>query len=457
MNARLVLLNQWGAVIEKAARRGILAGGRPLGIRSIQPVCGPRAGALELDGGLYAGLLLTGLQQHDGALLRQFVPWDFPGDPSVFLSGRAVRVEAGWPSELAESDIPLESLGHVPTGGGRWLVGKTEMGSKLTAKLDDRTPHWLVSGTTGSGKTTALVSAVSQLSRDPKTRLVLIDAKHGASLRRVAHVRGLVGPLAGDVFTARAALQWCVTEMARRYTEPGKDDRKLVVVIDEAQDLTIDDLAAEALRRLVVQGRGAFLHVVLATQHPVISSLGGPTVGRNLVGRLALKVMDAKASEVAIGASDPRADRLQGCGDGYAVAPGVVHRVQVAYLACDVETGEPDLVEWPEATGELPETGWPSGGEVGCAVLAANAGVGRVKFVRALEIAGLPGTCPERAVKLLNLGRAIGEWLTGQGWGVRSFGAKDIHETGANGGERAERVYQPSRTNVQQYLAGGVE
>ena len=47
-------------------------------------------------------------------------------------------------------------------------------------------------------------------------------------------------------------------------------------------------------------------------------------------------------------------------------------------------------------------------------------GEGRVKFNRALTGAGLPGMSPERAVKLLGLGRGALAWLTSQGASVRS-------------------------------------
>jgi len=455
---REMKLADWGQRVGTAIQRGVFTNGQRVAIRGRpQAIPGPRAGALEFDVGIGAGVLLTGLQAHDCAMMRQFIPWAFEGEPAAFLSGRWVRIEAGWSTDLAESDIPLESLPrHL--GAGRWAIGKSEMGATITAGLDDTVPHWLVSGATGSGKTTALVSAVGQFGRDPSTRLVLIDCKHGASLRPVANVRGRVGPLAGDIFTARAALSWCCQEMARRYTG-GLDDRRLIVVVDELQELVNDPLASEAVRKLVAQGRGAKVHLIVATQHPVVSALGGPTVGRNLVGRLALRVADAKASEVAVGASFPRADHLLGRGDGYAIRPGVVHRVQVAYISRHISGGDPEFDEWPEETGELPDLGgWPSASETGAAIVAAGDGIGRVKFARFLEENGLPSTCPERAVKLLTWARAIQEWLSGRGYNVRSFGHESTHKTGENGSERNERVCIAHRTNEHaQLLPGGVQ
>jgi DNA polymerase III delta prime subunit len=403
--ARRAHLITWARTMERAAVHRLF--GPPVQLPKTTLVNGPRAGALELHAGIQSGPLLRALQADDAALLRQLVPWSFVGEPSVFMSGRRVRVEAGWPRGLAEDDIPLRALGQHPIGNGRWLVGRNEYGDVVTAALSDRTPHFLFSGTSGSGKTTALQSAVAQLAGDLNNRLVLIDAKHGASLRDVAHVRGMIGPLATDVPAARAALAWCVIEMERRYTDD-RDKRLLVVIIDEVQEIVDDELAADSLRRLVVQGRGARVHVILATQHPIIAALGSPTVGRNIVGRLALLVADADASRVAVGGAQPRADRLQGHGDSYAIAPGVVHRTQIARLDTDPPTGgQPDLAEWPEAN-DLPSAaanGWPSGAQVGAAILSATRGEGRLKFQRSAEGLGVAIADNNKAVKLLGLAR----------------------------------------------------
>ncbi len=426
-------LGRWARTIEKAAARGIF--GKPLAPRDAVMINGPRAGAIEIDAGLSAGDLLKALNVSESALLRQFIPWDFTGDPACFMAGRRVRLEAGWPRGLADDDIPLRALGQHPAGGGRWLVGRTERGNVLTAGLSDMTPHWLVSGQSGSGKTTTLISAIGQLARDVHNRLVLIDAKHGASLRPLSNVRGLVGPLANDLYTARAALAWCISEMASRYSG-SRDDRRLIVVVDEVQELTQDNLATDALRKLVVQGRGAHIHCIVATQHPIVSSLGGPTVGRSLVGRLALRVADAEASRVAVGASIPRADHLLGRGDSYAVAPGAVHRVQVAYLDGELSTGVPELLEWPENLDTMPDnSGWPAGDELGAAIIAAARDEGRVKYVRSLEAAGLPGMSPERAVKMLALARDVLAYFQSQNVYVRS-----------DGNSRSEKVKKARKT-----------
>lgn len=418
---RTGLLTQWARTIEKAAGRGLF-GGRPIGLRNCAIVNGPRAGALEIDAGIEAGVMLKTLQANESALLRQFVPYDFVGDPACFMTGRRLRLEAGWPSQLAESDISLKALGQHPAGDGRWLLGKTERGSVLTAGLDDKTPHWLVSGTTGAGKTVSLVSAICQLAREKSNRLILIDAKHGASFKRFSNLQGLVGPVCCDVYEAQAALSWTASEIAKRYSD-GHDARRLVLIVDEVQELSSDSICQEAIKRIVAQGRGCGVHAILATQHPNIASLGGPTVGRNLVGRIALRVADYDASRVAVGSSTPRADRLLGCGDSYAIAPNATHRVQVAHFDGDAPTGAREMENWPDVT-SLPDSncGWPGADELGAAMSAAIQGYGRVKFQRAAADDGVEVGGNDRAVRLLNLARGAIEWMDDHGMSVRPDG-----------------------------------
>ena len=79
-------------------------------VKQGQLIAGPRAGAVELYVGTSAPQVLTALSKKDCALARQFVPWDFTGDPQVRMRGRYIRVEAGWPRELEEVDILLDTM-----------------------------------------------------------------------------------------------------------------------------------------------------------------------------------------------------------------------------------------------------------------------------------------------------------------------------------------------------------
>jgi hypothetical protein len=336
-------------------------------------------------------------------------------------------MEAAWPDTVAEKDIPLASIGQHPHGSGRWIAGKNEMGTTVTLGLSDQTPHFLFGGWTGSGKTWAMRAVLWQLAREPENELVLIDCKYGDGLGCLGHLPNLVGPVATNLESARAALAWSVREMRERY-ETGNRTHRLVVVIDEVQELTGragDDAAIEMIRRLVSQGRGARVHVIVGTQNPTMDAFSDPAIRRNLPGRVALRTENAKASEVIVGGSTPRADRLMGAGDAYIVTPSACHRAQLAYVRPeDLEglgDGEPELAEWPEfdaeAAGTLPVEDaprWEYGGDelaVALVTVSKSDKAGRGALRAAMDEAGLGRPGSERADRLLGLGREMRTWL----------------------------------------------
>lgn len=427
---RLKLLERWAGSLVQAAATGALASGKPISILSIETVRGPRAGALEIHAGLDSGKLLQVLSANDFALHRQFVPWRFAGEPSVYLVSRYIRLEAAWPDELAERDIRLSNIGQHPKDGGRWVAGKNETGATVTLGLSDKVPHYLIGGWTGSGKTWAMRSALAQLSRDAENRLVLIDAKWGDGLGCLAHLPRLAGPVATTIESARAALSWSVKEMRRRY-ETGDKRGRVIVVIDEIQELSGkagDAVATEMIRRLVSQGRGARVHCIIGTQHPTMDAFGEPAIKRNLTGRIALRTEDYKASEVVVGGPTPRADRLLGAGDSYCLTPSATHRAQLAYISQTeleaMNTSKPELGDWPEfdpeAAGTLPAgdtVRWEyTGNELAVSLVQAHLGNGRPALLKALEAADLGRPGRERAARLLQLGREAKGWLTDNGW-----------------------------------------
>ncbi len=415
---RETYLQQSARAIVDAAQKGVFH--RPIQIFLVETIAGPRAGALRIFAGLDSGPLYRALSADSGALARQFVAWPFQGDVSVYLDGRAVRLEAPWPPELMTRVIRLREIARHPRGGGRWVLGIDEIGRTVIGSLSDSSPHWLVAGTTGSGKTTALLGAALQLSHDEQVRLVLIDGKGGAGLAPIRNIPGVVGPIAQDVDAARRALAWVEMELKRRYAMlaagKGDDVPILVVVFDEFQEFTDDPMVSELMRRIVSRGRAARIHCLVATHHPTVRMFGedGGAIKRNLPARLALRVLDAKASEVAIGAPIPRADRLTGAGDAYAVV-GQIHRVQVALVEGrdldGVPRTDPLLEEFPEVTAadigqEVESPRWAySGGELACGLVAAAKGWGRGRLMDLLgrQGYGIPGA--ERAIRLLRLGR----------------------------------------------------
>jgi len=304
---------------------------------------------------------------------------------------------------------------------GRWTVGINEHGARVTASLRDSNPHALVAGTTGSGKSMAL--KVASLGLSETCRLVLIDGKRGESLLSCENLPGVVGPVATDIEMARDALGWTLGEMNRRYDRIARGDHlkfsahdeglgRVVVVFDEFQAFTTDTNIADMMSTLTAQGRAAGVHMIAATHHPVVDAFGDSTTRRELVMRYALRVTDAKASEVALGMSVPRADRLAMNGDGWLLASSnVCHRVQGAFVdEEDLEkasTSEPELIDWPEFVaedvGQERHTRFEPAraDEIALAIRAAQSGAGRPTLVRMFEEAGLdvPGTDRMRRIQ----------------------------------------------------------
>lgn len=230
-------------------------------------------------------------------------------------------------------------------------LGADIEGNPVTIDLSSAdSPHLLVAGTTGSGKSVALETILKGLVRYDKStlRLRLVDPK-GTELvdfEDDPHLDGMIGMDAAD---AIEILEETVDEMAVRYKDMkairtrklveynakvDKADRKpwIVIVLDEYADLTSDPEEKKQiealLKRLTQKARAAGIHVIAATQRPsadVIST----TIRSNFPAQLALRVKTATDSRIIL--DETGAEALAGQGDAFLhTAKGTI-RVQVAY------------------------------------------------------------------------------------------------------------------------------
>ncbi|MFC9664284.1 FtsK/SpoIIIE domain-containing protein [Nocardia sp. NPDC127606] len=230
-------------------------------------------------------------------------------------------------------------------------LGADIEGNPVTVDLSSAdSPHLLVAGTTGSGKSVALDTILKGLVRyDTDTlRLRLVDPK-GTELvdfEDDPHLDGMIGMDAAD---AIEILEGMVEEMAVRYTDMkairtrklaeynakvNEADRKpwIVIVLDEYADLTSDPdekKQIEALlKRLTQKARAAGIHVIAATQRPsadVIST----TIRSNFPAQLALRVKTATDSRIIL--DETGAESLAGQGDAFLHTAKGTTRLQVAY------------------------------------------------------------------------------------------------------------------------------
>jgi len=228
-------------------------------------------------------------------------------------------------------------LGERP---GRLVIGQEPDGRILTADLADAaTPHLLIGGGTGSGKSWLLKSIIASLVHfhDPsRLRLTLLDPKRvtfigNAFQAAIAAHRD--GPVLYGVEDAMPCFAHYIEVMEERYerfeaaqvadlheyNSTVAEARRLprhVIVMDEFQDLTADKKAAQdfraAVTRLGAKARAAGVHLILATQRPDRETVD-PSIKSNLGGRIALRVASAVNSRIIL--DQGGAERLFGNGD----------------------------------------------------------------------------------------------------------------------------------------------
>jgi hypothetical protein len=224
-------------------------------------------------------------------------PIHLDGDPSAELIGTvcsqvAARVTTSG-STLAEL-LPEQPWQESSADGLAAVVGRAR-DTPLTLRLSDLTPHWLIGGRSGAGKTAFLINVLYGLSTrygPDELTLYLLDFKEGVSFSEftptdrdptwVPHARA-VG-VESDREYGLAVLRELAAEMTARstaYKDAGvtrfADLRqttakaRIVCVVDEFQVLVQGDdrVAREAvglLESLARKGRSYGIHLILASQ-----------------------------------------------------------------------------------------------------------------------------------------------------------------------------------------------
>ncbi|MFN4326296.1 MAG: DNA translocase FtsK [Azonexus sp.] len=273
-------------------------------------------------------------------------------------------------------------------------LGKDIGGQPVVADLA-KTPHLLVAGTTGSGKSVgvnAMILSMLYKSEPEHVRLIMVDPKM-LELSIYEGIPHLLAPVVTDMKQAANALHWCVTEMEKRYKlmsamgvrniaglntkikeaekkgehipnpltltpetpEPLKAMPYIVVIIDELADLmmVVGKKVEEQIARLAQKARAAGIHLVLATQRPSVDVITG-LIKANIPTRIAFQVSSKIDSRTIL--DQMGAEALLGQGDMLYLAPGTGYptRVHGAFVSDDevhrvVEhlktTGAPEYVE----------------------------------------------------------------------------------------------------------------
>ncbi|MBR5672489.1 MAG: DNA translocase FtsK, partial [Spirochaetales bacterium] len=241
-----------------------------------------------------------------------------------------------------------------------------------------KTPHLLIAGTTGSGKSVcvnSLISTILYKKRPDEVKMILVDPKV-VELKIYNDVPHLLTPVITDPKKALQALQYCIDEMERRYslldqlkvrniegynkaiktTDYLADPLPyILVVIDEFADLmlTSSKQLEPAVSRLTAKARAVGIHLVLATQRPSVDVITG-VIKANIPSRIAFMVSSVTDSRVILDA--PGAEMLLGKGD-MLFKPSwtpVLTRIQSAFLSDDEverlvnevkKMGEPEYID----------------------------------------------------------------------------------------------------------------
>ncbi|RQW72232.1 DNA translocase FtsK [Halomonas sp. YLB-10] len=240
-----------------------------------------------------------------------------------------------------------------PDFGLRVPLGEDRFGNVVEIDFtSSNSPHLLIGGTTGSGKSEALntiLAGITEHYLPTEVRLHLIDPK-GTELDHLSQSKHLEGEIGWDEEDAIDILSRAVEEMQLRYSkfksvkvrtledynDQASESEKAprwVIVLDEYADLTSEPESKKTieghLKRLAQKARAAGIHVIIATQKPDASVIS-TNLRSNLPSQLALRVKSSTESRVIM--DDPGAEALTGKGDAFFKESGVLTRIQCAKI-----------------------------------------------------------------------------------------------------------------------------
>lgn len=231
-------------------------------------------------------------------------------------------------------NIPISSLPNRK--GLRPIIGlDIERRPALIDFSNPTSPHCLIAGSTGSGKTVAGQVLIYHLAGNDisEVRMLLIDTrKRGSGWLPFAHLPHLLHPIITEEDIALRALGWAVAEVDRRAIE-GRNSPSIFIGIDEAQALLEFEHFIRPIADLAAVGREYGLHILLLSQNPTAKQLGDVNIKRNLNCRLVGKVDSGVAAVAATGLADSGAETLVGAGDMLLVTPDSVRRITTPMLS----------------------------------------------------------------------------------------------------------------------------
>ncbi len=228
--------------------------------------------------------------------------------------------------EMAKILLSNADKYELPLILGRDISGKPEIRDLVNM------PHVLVAGMTRAGKSVGINSILGGLllTKTPdELKLLLVDPKI-VEMEAYNGIPHLLTPVINDMELVVNALQYTIAEMMKRYRQLKQVLAKniiqynekigysampyLVIVIDEMADLMLvaGPEVESKIQRLAQMGRAVGIHLILATQKPVVTVITG-LIKSNISGRVAYAVPSAMDSRVILDCTG--AENLLGNGD----------------------------------------------------------------------------------------------------------------------------------------------
>ena len=265
------------------------------------------------------------------------------------LAAKDVRIQAPIPGKSTIGiELPnkvnsavsfREILSKLPAPSDKTILavglGKDIMGTVKWAEINT-TPHLLVAGATGSGKSVCMnciITSILMRTKPDQVKLVMVDPKK-VELSMYNGVPHLLCPVVTDPKKASVALKNIVVEMEKRYDIFEKTKNKnikgynefcennpeypkmpyIVVIIDELADLML--VAAkeveDSIMRITQMARAAGIHLIVATQRPSTDVITG-VVKANIPSRISFAVSSSIDSRTILDSTG--AEKLLGKGD----------------------------------------------------------------------------------------------------------------------------------------------
>ena len=256
------------------------------------------------------------------------------------------------------------------------VLGKNITGDSIVIDVA-KTPHLLVAGTTGSGKSVCingLICSVLFTKTPREVRMILVDPKM-VELSIYNGIPHLLTPVITEPKRALKAMNFVVDEMDRRmklfssikakkiedYNEKIVEQKLareklpyIMVVVDEFADLmlSVGKELETSIKRITALARFCGIHLILATQRPSADVITG-IIKSNIPTQIAFAVSNFTNSKIIIDQSG--AEKLLGRGDMLYNNPESRQpmRIQGAFIDTEIEEivsfvktqGEPDYID----------------------------------------------------------------------------------------------------------------